>query len=228
MTFKVVLLDFDDTIVNFDACEYEAYRHLMDAYQLDFNDQSFRAFQRINQAHWEKFQAGILTKEEVLTKRFIETFKTYGMDIDGVYADETFRKGLELATITYHEQALEVIQALSKRVRLFIVTNGATKTQWNRIERSPIMKYVDQMFVSEETGSHKPNVAFFDYVFERIPVCPPLEEILIVGDSLTSDIQGGIRAGIQTCWFNHRFKSSSDEIQPTYEIHHLNELLQLV
>src|SRR5690606_32564259 len=111
--------------------------------------------------------------------------------------------------------------------QLYIVTNGVPETQYKRLKNAKLDHYFKHIFVSVEIGYQKPMKEFFDYVFERIPDVK-LEETLIIGDSLSSDIQGGINAGIDTCWFNRNRKQNQSPFKPTYEIHDLKELYSII
>lgn len=110
---------------------------------------------------------------------------------------------------------------------LYIVTNGVSETQDKRLRASGLQPFFKNVFVSEDTGFQKPMKEYFDFVFARIPSFS-LEQGLIIGDSLSSDIRGGILAGMDTCWFNPKKKPNNTEIEPTYQIQKLEELYQIL
>ncbi|NJH83233.1 HAD-IA family hydrolase [Staphylococcus agnetis] len=196
MSYKVVLLDFDDTLVDFHDAEVKAYTYLMDQYKVPESKRDYETFKKINQAHWEAFQRNELTKSEVLSHRFIETFQQYEMSVDGHEADVTFR-------------------------------DGVTQTQKRRIAQTDLMSYVDHLFVSDEMGAQKPSRQFFDIVFNTMPEFDT-KDFIIIGDSLTSDIQGGINGGIDTVWFNHKSVENNTPIMPTYTINTMHEIDQIL
>ncbi len=224
--YETILLDFDDTIVDFHDAEDRAFEYLAHQFKLDPTPKNLALFKEVNQAHWEAFQENKLTKEEVLTERFINYFKRFGMEVNGHEADVTFRDGLATAPVKYFPQTIEAIEYMSQHAKVYIVTNGVEDTQLRRLTQTPLENIMHDIFISEVTGFQKPMPEFFDYVFDRIDA--QRESSLIIGDSLTSDIKGGINAGIDTCWFNYRNKANASNIQPDYEIKNLSEIKSII
>lgn len=227
MSYKVILFDFDDTLVDFHDAEVQAYAHLMRHYAVPSQLHDYHRFKEINQNHWEAFQRGEITKAEVLRHRFIETFATYGMTVDGQEADVVFRDGLARAPIKWLTGIIPMLKTLQSNYALAIVTNGVTDTQERRIARTDLHSMMDHIFISDKIGAQKPNVAFFEEVFKVFHQYDK-KDFLIVGDSLTSDIQGGINSGIDTCWFNHCQLENKTSIQPTYTINHIEALKEIL
>ncbi|PCF83330.1 YjjG family noncanonical pyrimidine nucleotidase [Staphylococcus delphini] len=227
MDYKVILFDFDDTLVDFHDAEVQAYGHLMRHYEVPSHLHDYHRFKEINQNHWEAFQRGEITKAEVLRHRFIATFETYGMTVNGQEADIVFRDGLARAPIKWLAGIMPMLEALHSQYALAIVTNGVTDTQERRIAQTDLHTVIDHIFISDKVGAQKPNVGFFEAVFEVFDQYDK-KDFLIVGDSLTSDIQGGINAGIDTCWFNHRQLENKTTIQPTYTIEHIKALKEIL
>lgn len=227
MKYNTILLDFDDTLVDFYDAEDKAFHNMAKHYHHYPTAEDFQFFKQINQAHWEAFQKNKLTKDEVLSHRFIEYFNHYGIEVDGKQADVTFRDELAKASIKHFDSTLETIDRLAQNNKLYIVTNGVTDTQKRRIAQLQFKDIFDGVFISEETGYQKPMIEFFDYVFEKIGK-DKRKSTIIVGDSLTSDVLGGKNAGIATCWFNVRNKKNNSGINPDYEIKSLRELVDLI
>lgn len=227
MGYKNILIDFDDTIVGFYDAEEWAFHYMANLFDHKATDLDFLEFKKINHQHWEAFQQNKLTKSEVLSQRFVNYFKRHQMEIDGHRADILFRNGLAEAKIKYFDQTLETIIELSENHNLYIVTNGVTETQKRRLNQTPLHKYFKNIYISEETGHQKPSPEFFNYVFNDIGESER-ESSIIVGDSLTSDILGGINAGIATCWFNFRNFEPNSEIIPDYEINSWTQLKEIV
>ncbi|MGZ1537551.1 YjjG family noncanonical pyrimidine nucleotidase [Staphylococcus argenteus] len=227
MGYKNILIDFDDTIVDFYDAEEWAFHYMANLFDHKATDLDFLEFKKINHQHWEAFQQNKLTKSEVLSQRFVNYFKRHQMGIDGHRADILFRNGLAEAKIKYFDQTLETIIELSENHNLYIVTNGVTETQKRRLNQTPLHKYFKNIYISEETGHQKPSPEFFNYVFNDIGESER-ESSIIVGDSLTSDILGGINAGIATCWFNFRNFEPNSEIIPDYEINSWTQLKEIV
>lgn len=226
MKYDTILLDFDDTIVDFHDAEDQAFYHLAERYDISPSKENLALFKKVNQAHWEAFQENKLTKEEVLTERFINYFKRFGLTVNGREADIIFRDGLATAPVKYFPETLETIQYLTQHAKVYIVTNGVEDTQLRRLAQTPLKNTIQDIFISEVTGYQKPMPEFFNYVFDCIDA--ERSRSLIIGDSLTSDILGGLNAGIDTCWFNFRHKKNDTAIQPHYEITQLNEVKNLI
>ncbi|MFF5513512.1 YjjG family noncanonical pyrimidine nucleotidase [Staphylococcus capitis] len=227
MTYKHILLDFDDTIVDFYDAEEKAFYNMAKHYRHFPTKQDFQHFRKVNQAHWEAFQQNELTKEQVLSHRFINYFNDYYIEVGGKEADEIFRDELAKAPLKFFDQTIETINQLKDKHSLYIVTNGVTITQQRRIAQTNFNDIFNGIFISEQTGYQKPMREFFDYIFNEIGNINR-EETIIVGDSLTSDVMGGLNANIQTCWFNYRGKENNSNIQPHYEISNLSELINIV
>ncbi|HBC4713829.1 TPA: YjjG family noncanonical pyrimidine nucleotidase [Staphylococcus aureus] len=225
--YKNILIDFDDTIVDFYDAEEWAFYYMANVFNHKATKDDFLTFKKINHQHWEAFQQNKLTKSEVLSERFVNYFKHHQMEVDGHRADVLFRNGLAESKVKYFDQTLETIVELSKRHNLYIVTNGVTETQKRRLNQTPLHKYIKKIFISEETGYQKPNPEFFNYVFNDIGE-DERQHSIIVGDSLTSDILGGINAGIATCWFNFRGFDHNPGIIPDYEINSWKQLNDIV
>ncbi|GGI35172.1 YjjG family noncanonical pyrimidine nucleotidase [Staphylococcus capitis] len=227
MTYKNILLDFDDTIVDFYDAEEKAFYNMSKHYRHFPSEQDFQHFRKVNQAHWEAFQKNELTKEQVLSHRFTNYFNDYHIKVDGKEADEIFRDELAKAPLKFFDQTIETINQLKNKHSLYIVTNGVTITQQRRIAQTNFNDKFNGIFISEQTGYQKPMPEFFDYIFNKIGDLNR-EETIIVGDSLTSDVRGGLNANIKTCWFNYREKENNSNIQPHYEISNLTELIDIV
>lgn len=215
---KVILWDVDGTLLDFDAAERAAIRSLFAEYELDeCTDEMLARYSDINKSYWQKLERGELTKPEVLLNRYIQFFTEYGIDTS-IAAEFNDKYQLRLGdTIVFHDNSLELIKKLkaSGKYKQYVVSNGTIAAQTKKLKLSGIGELMDGICLSEEIGIEKPNIGFFDRVFEDIAVdfaseieegdwaAPPkLSEIVIVGDSLTSDIRGGMNAQIKTCWYN--------------------------
>lgn len=225
--YKFLFLDLDDTILDFDKAEEAAIAKAFTDFGIAPTRGNIARYKQINVAQWERFERGEITRDEVLTVRFDIFFAELGVSLDGQYADDVYREYLGIGHY-FIDGAQELLEALKRRkLRLFIASNGVAKTQDSRLESAGICPYFEKIFISETTGYHKPEKAYFDYCFSRIEGFRK-EEALMVGDSLTSDILGGIRAGIATCWFNPNGKPPRTDIVPDMEIRRLSELLDIV
>lgn len=224
--YPILLLDADDTLFDFQTAEQNALKHLLNEIGCPYNQNTLIWYRNINEALWRQHEAGELTKEELQSTRFARLFEALSIREDGLAANSRYLDYISEQGCLM-DGALEVCRELSSFCRLYIVTNGISRVQRQRLELSPLKEMIADIFISEDTGSQKPQIQFFNYVFARIPNFNR-DDALMVGDSLTSDMQGGINAGIDTCWLNGKGKDISWGITPTYEIASLQQLLELV
>ncbi|MCK6256381.1 YjjG family noncanonical pyrimidine nucleotidase [Fictibacillus sp. KIGAM418] len=225
-TYKTLLFDVDDTLLDFGAAESTALRMLCEEQLITFTSELETLYKKINQGLWQAFEEGEIERAEVLNTRFSLLLKEYGHEADGLLLEETYRRFLSEGNQLI-EGALELITVLQDRFDLYIVTNGVSKTQDKRLRSSGLHPLFKGIFVSEDTGYQKPMKEYFDYVFARIPDFS-LDQGLIIGDSLNADMKGGLLAGLDTCWFNPKKKTNHTDMVPTYEIQKLGELYQIL
>lgn len=221
-----LLLDLDDTLLDFKKAEAIAIRATFSEIGIDPSDENVELYSRINRSCWEKLELGEYTRDEVLHRRFDILFARLGVTGDAHETQKIYEYKLSLGAF-YLDGAEELLGYLKGKYRLCLATNGIVKVQTRRIADSGIAKYFDGIYVSEKIGYNKPDKRFFDAVFKDIPNFNP-DETVIVGDSLTSDIKGGINAGIKTVHFNPHGKKNTSGIIPDYEISSLSELPQLL
>lgn len=225
---STILWDVDGTLLDFIAAEKAAIKTLFGEFNLgQCSDEMIKRYSEINKTYWQRLERGEITKQEVLVGRFKEFFKSEGIDISVV---EEFNSLYQLRlgdTIVYHDDSLEIIKSLQGRVRQYVVSNGTVEAQSKKLRLSGLGELVDGIFLSEHIGVEKPNIAFFDKVLEEIKPADR-SSILIVGDSLTSDIQGGNNAGIVTCWYNPLGDKAPDKYRIDYEISDLHQIYEII
>lgn len=223
---KFVLIDLDDTILDFHKAERIGLENTLRHFGLEPSEETIALYLQINQDHWRRLERGEISRKQVNEGRFTELFRRFSKEVDGPACAAYYLSQLAL-THDYLPGAEEVVKSLSQKYPLFIASNGNIAVQTPRLAHSGLNQYIQQAFISEELGQNKPSKAYFDICFSRIPGFDPAKAIM-VGDSLTSDIQGGINAGIRTCWFNPAGKANTTNIQPDYEIGALSELEALL
>lgn len=224
--YQTLLFDVDDTLLDFGAAEDNALRLLFEEQKIPLTMEIKHHYKKMNQAMWQEFEAGKLERDELVNTRFSRLFKAFGQDRDGVLLEKSYRRFLEEG----HELidgAQSLIETLKKDYDLYIVTNGVSKTQDKRLRDSGLHASFKDIFVSEDTGYQKPMKEYFDYVFARIPNFNR-ENTLIIGDTLGSDILGGQKVGMDTCWFNPTNKINTSQITPTYQIEKLEKLYDIL
>ena len=225
---KVILWDIDGTLLNFEEAEKYAIRTCFSMFGLgECSDAMLADYSVINRGYWQRLERGELTKPQVLEGRFMEFFGKYGLDT-GCAAAFNAQYQISLGdTFCFHDRGLETVQALQGKVRQYAVTNGTRIAQERKLQGSGLADLLDGVFISEEVGIEKPGIGFFQRVWDAIGDYSP-EEVIIVGDSLTSDIQGGNNAGILCCWFNPTGKPAPEQLRIDYTIENLSQVLDIV
>lgn len=222
---EFVLLDLDDTILDFRKAEGIALAKTLREFGVEPTEETLALYHRINTAHWEMLERGELSRERVKVDRFAALFRALGTEQDAAGCARTYEGNLAIGHY-FLPGAEEALERLHRRYRLFLVSNGTADVQKSRMTSANLYRFFEQVFVSEEIGFNKPAKAYFDACFARIPGFAP-DRAVIVGDSLTSDILGGKNAGISTVWVNpdHRPWGA---VRPDYEIEALPQLEALL
>ena len=221
-----VLFDLDDTILDFHTAEKTALSKTLRELGLEPREEILRRYSAINRRQWELLEEGKQTREQTLTRRFELLFAEYGLDRPGPLARDLYEGHLAVGH-WFIPGAEELLRTLHGRYALYLVSNGSAAVQEGRLKSAGIAPLFEDIFISEDLGADKPSAAFFDRSVGRIPGFDR-RRALLVGDSLTSDIRGGINAGIRTCWFNPRREPPRADIPSDFEIHALTELPPLL
>ena len=224
MKFEFLLIDLDDTILDFHKAEYIALGKTLESFGLAPSEQVRARYSLINKAHWERLERKELTREQVLVGRFGVLFSEYGITVDPRECARRYEQNLSVGHY-FLPGAREALESLSRKYKLYMVSNGTARVQIGRLESADISHFFREIFISQQVGVNKPDKEFFTRCFAKIPDFDP-EKAIIVGDSLTSDIQGGINAGIATCWVNPGHKPQT--IPADYEIESLAQLEELL
>lgn len=226
--YTSVFWDVDDTLLDFSYSQKYALEKCFRSVGMEVTEVQLQRYAEINDVYWKRLELGEVTKEQLLTGRFVTFFQEFG--IEGVDV-ETFRKEYQLAlgsVFSFLDDSLTICRSLRGRVKQYVITNGVSATQRNKLKLSGLADCMDGIFISEEIGSPKPETEFFDYCI-RHAVETDKSKILVVGDSLTSDIKGGIQAGLRTCWYRRRCRLETDvRWKPDYEIDDLHEIYEIL
>lgn len=227
MKYKVIIFDADDTLFDFKKSEREAFKNTMEEFNLEYDENfHFKVYKEINTTLWKDFELGIIPQEKINEVRFKIFSEALNIKFNTDKFADSYIKNLGNASFLY-EESIELIESLYKDYLLFIVTNGLKDVQNNRIKKSIIAKYFKNIIVSDEVKVAKPNPKIFEYALTDATNTYSYE-ILIVGDSLSSDIQGGINLKADTCWYNPNKIENKTTITPTYEIYNLMELKDIL
>ncbi len=223
-TYTWLFFDADGTLFDFDVAEKLALTSILEDLGHTLSDDAHQHYQRVNKELWAAFEQGKVTQAEIKTKRFEVWLETLNIsaDVDKVsfsYLTYLSQQGALL------EHALDIIQTLSKNYNMLLLTNGLKEVQRPRFNASVLKPYFTDIIVSGEIGFAKPDPRIFDAAFEKIGN-PAKHEVLMIGDSLSADIGGGIHYGLDTCWYDPLKAGSSLNI--THTIHDLRELLDIL
>ena len=221
-----VLLDVDGTLLDFRCAETFALEATPIELGLSVPKSFLSGYHDINDGLWQQFESGVLGARDIRVQRFKRLFETLGLAGDPDAFSEAYLKNLSKYS-TFIDGAERLLAELNGRFGLVALTNGFADVQHARIARLGLEGVFDHVIISEEVGVAKPDPGVFDIVFERMGH-PAKDVVLMVGDSLSSDIRGGASYGIDTCWFNPDKSSNKTSIKPTVEIARLDELTDLL
>lgn len=235
--YKVFLWDIDGTLLNFLEAEKAALGHCFEKFELgELTDEMLARYSIINKRYWEALERGEISKQEVLVGRYKEFFAKEGLDVSKAEAvNDEYQVSLG-DTCVFYDDGYELVKRFKKNIRQYAVTNGTNIAQTKKLRNSGLDQLLDGVFISDRIGFEKPSAEFFDAVFQGLqkdidmgllPADLKKEQILIIGDSLTSDIRGGNNAGIPTCWYNPFGKENDKGVHVDYEITNLHQLIPL-
>ena len=227
MKYEVILFDADETLFDFKKSEKEAFKNTMIKFGFDYDENyHLKIYQEINSAIWKEFEEGLITQAKLKVERFKRLSDKLGVSFDENEFAKSYMEHLADASFLY-DGSVEFLEDISKSHKLSIVTNGLTAVQDKRIRKSTVAKYFDTVVISEEILISKPNPEIFEHTLKTINHSDK-SKVLMVGDSLTSDIQGGINFGIDTCWYNPKKLENKTSIKPTYEVSSFDELKEIL
>lgn len=223
--YTSIFLDIDNTLLDFNMAEAVAVRKVLQQHSLPSDDNAVKTYSDINRMYWERFEKGEIPKSAIFEGRFKTLLETFGMSSDVSALSKDYCENLSEGYFKVNG-AMELLEYLKQKgYKLYATTNGLSSTQFKRIKNSGIEPYFDAIFVSEQAGHQKPEKEYFEYVIDHIPE-KDKTKMLIVGDSQSSDILGGINSEIDTCWYNPT--GTKAKYNSKYEISSLKELENLL
>ena len=223
---KYLLLDLDDTILDFKMAESVALSATLRQFGLEPTEAVRNRYHHINKAFWEALERKEVTRQQIQTGRFRQLFEEMGIDIDAVAVAERYKENLSIGHY-FLPGAEEAVKVLSEKYDLYLISNGTTTIQNSRLDSAGIRPYFKDIFISQQIGVNKPDKEYFARCFAKIDGFDPAKA-MIVGDSLTSDILGGINTGITTCWVNPNHAPARPDIPADYEIESIAQLNALL
>lgn len=226
MKYPYLLLDADNTLFDFDAGNRLAVTAVCRRFDIPDTEESFRLYEGCNNALWAAFDRGEVTKDFLVVQRFRDFFRKLGIERDAAACNEVHLAVLSENTLLM-PHALEVCRELHKTHKLYIVTNAVAAVQRSRLGKSALAPYIDGAFISEEAGASKPSREYFDYVFAHVEGLRR-DNCLLIGDSLSSDMQGAANYGLPSCWYNPGRLPRPADLDITYTIDDLRQLPDIV
>lgn len=223
---EFLFLDLDDTILDFHKAERIAISKTFRQFGIEPTEDVLRRYSQINKECWHKLELGLWDREQVLVRRFELLFAEHDIICDGTKVARAYEKNLSIGHY-FLPGAEEAVDSLSQKYRLFLASNGTASVQQGRMTSANLYRFFEKVFVSQELGANKPAKEFFERATAQIPGYDPAKAMM-VGDSLTSDILGGINAGMKTCWVNPNHTPANPEIPADYEIESLSQLEELL
>lgn len=224
--FPIILFDADNTLFNFDVGNRKAFSKVCKVCHLPDTDELFQLYEQCNASMWAAFDRGECSKEHLVIERFRCFLTAANLDADPTHCNNVHLDALSQNTVLM-PYALDVCKTLAQTHRLYIVTNAVASVQKARLAASAIHPYITDAFISDDAGASKPSLAYFDYVFSHIPDITQ-DNCILVGDSLSSDIQGANNYSLPCCWYNPSALPRPTDLRIDYEIKDLRELLSIV
>lgn len=219
---KIVLLDLDNTLIDFNECARHSIINSFKKHGFTYTDDVFKTFITENVKIWKRLEKGEITKADLRADRWNIILGKLGIDYDGTIIEEEFENGVAQGAYAV-EGAYELLDYLYPKYELYIVSNGFRFVQESRLKIGDFRKYFKDIFLSEDIGVQKPAKEFFDYCFKKLEM-PPKEDVILIGDSLSADIIGGLNYGIDCIWFNKNGDELSENIKPTYIVNKLKDI----
>lgn len=223
--YNIILMDLDNTILDFDAAEKDSFRKVTESVGLNYKDELLQQYKIINKSLWDSLEQGKISKEIVLNTRFSEFFKLYDINVDGREIEKMYRFYLDNSSTLIPNAEYTLTELKKRGKRIYSASNGVYSTQIKRMSNAGIIDLFDGHFISERIKHEKPSPYFFDFCIKNIGEVDN-KSIIMVGDSPTSDIQGANNAGIDSCFYQHNKSVACDDAK--YSILDISELLDIV
>ncbi len=223
---KVVFIDIDNTLLDFDKCAELSIKKAFENFSLSYNSGVVDTFHQINEGLWKEIEKGTLSRAELFDVRWNKILARLGIDFDGHVLEKSFFSYLTRAAVPV-DGAREVVEYLSGKYIVCVTSNAGHNQQITRLESAGMLKYIKYVFVSENIGFAKPDKCFFDACFAELDGVAP-EETIIIGDSMTADVEGGKKYGLKTCWYNHKKIDTPECLSADYIINFLGDIKNIL
>lgn len=227
MVYKFLLFDLDNTLLDFEAAEELALDELLKEQEVEAIEAYKAYYKPMNQSMWQDLEQGKIAKSELVNTRFSKLFSHFGREVDGKDLAKAYQDHLSKQGQLYHGARELLVDLIDRGYQLYAATNGIAAIQKGRLKVSALEPFFQKIFISEEVGSQKPEVAFYHHIANSIPGFNK-SQALMIGDSLSADIKGGNDFGIDTVWYNPKKNQKSSSVHPTYEVSSYQMLLDLL
>ncbi len=222
LRYTTLLFDLDGTLLDFERNERRSLTTVLKEAGVQEMETAIACYRKVNHQLWADFERGLVSKQTIENTRFGRVFDQLGIKADDQSAVRRYR-GLLMEGTDLIEGAQTLLEQLQGQAELDVVTNGDGPTQRKRLAKTGLDRFFRHVFISDDLGVQKPQREFFEIVLKTIEEKDP-RKILVIGDSLSSDIQGGINAGLDTCWYHPEGTAAPKGPQPTWQIRRLQEL----
>ncbi|HFH9503980.1 TPA: YjjG family noncanonical pyrimidine nucleotidase [Streptococcus pyogenes] len=227
MHYNFLFFDLDHTLLDFDAAEEVALTKLLEEYQV-IDIKAYKDYYKpMNQNLWKQLEGGDISKADLVNSRFALLFAHFGVTVDGRQLAEGYQKHLKDQGQVYTGAKELLADLTAQGYNLYAATNGIATIQQGRLQASGLAPYFKAIFISEQSGSQKPKKAFYDWMTQQVSNYQP-DQALMIGDSLSADVQGGINAGMDTLWYNPKHLLNNSPVHPTYEVSDYQALLNCI
>lgn len=225
--YNFLFFDLDHTLLDFDAAEEVALTKLLEEYQV-IDIKAYKDYYKpMNQNLWKQLEGGDISKADLVNSRFALLFAHFGVTVDGRQLAEGYQKHLKDQGQVYAGAKELLADLTAQGYNLYAATNGIATIQQGRLQASGLAPYFKAIFISEQSGSQKPKKAFYDWMTQQVSNYQP-DQALMIGDSLSADVQGGINAGMDTLWYNPKHLLNNSPVHSTYEVSDYQALLNCI
>lgn len=226
MEITHLFFDADNTLIDFNKASKLSLKSLFTNYGISYTESYINIYKEINLKCWKSFERGEIDKNELIFQRFNQFFLKIGLNEDPIIANTEY-----LRLLVEHSHlipgALELLKILRSKYKLHIITNGFKEVQRPKFTRLGLDTYFDNIIVSDEIGMKKPEIRFFDYSLQKAG-SPNRNRVMVIGDSLSSDIKGAIQSRLQSIWYNPHKIEKDETIQPSYIVNNLRQILNIL
>lgn len=223
---KAILIDVDNTLLDFHLGSRVIMQQLFDEYNYPFTEEIYKTYIEVNDILWAKYELGEVTREEIYATRWKTVFQKLEIGIDSAGFEAKYLEGLKTSAEKV-EGADEIMAYLSSKYPVYVGSNATQERQELRLAKSGLTKYISDIYTSEKLGASKPSAEFFEICLKNMGNLKP-EEVMVIGDSITADINGGRACGMKTCWFNFEGTEVPEDLKTDFVVYNLHEIKSII